>query len=479
MWFRNLILSVLVLLAISFSCMPERSYIEDSDAALVFTLDTVFFDTVFTTVGTVTKSFRVKNPHNKFVKIKEISLAGGGSSFFRLNVDGTSGIMFSGNEIAPHDSMYVFVEATLGENSSDDILRIQDSIVFVTNGNTQDVDLVAWGQDVNIFSRDSIHNSTTWTADKPYLIKDWIVIDADQTLTIEPGTRIYLHRDAYFIVDGTIQADGTLEEPILFKGDRLEKFYDDLPGQWGLIYFSDTSRNNSLNYVNVLGSTIGILISAPPEDGNPPDLRITNSTINHVSSFGLYALNASVYGENLVIGECGGSNVALFFAGSYEFIHCTFANYWRSFFSNRRLPALYIADYFIDIDSLGEQVLYVNENNFEKAEFKNTIIYGNERHELVLDSYLDAKMNYFFDHCLTRIDKEEYDYTQDPQFNFTINNYDPLLDSVPYSYQLDTLSPAIDAGLLEHAILVPFDQNGESRVSDAGPDIGAYERIEE
>lgn len=477
MCLRNLGISFLILAAISFSCMPERTYSEDSDAALLFTLDTVFFDTVFTTIGTATKSFKVKNPHKDFIKISEITLAGGNSSFFRINVDGSSGVSFSGYEIAPNDSMYVFVEATLGENISDDILRIQDSIVFQTNGNVQDVDLVAWGQDVHIYSRDSIHNSTTWTAQKPYLIKDWIVIDPDQTLTIEPGTKIYLHRNAFFIVEGTVEANGTLEEPILFKGDRLEKFYDDLPGQWGLIYFADTSKNNTLDYVTINGSTIGILISAPPEDGTPPDLRITNSTINHVSSFGLYALNASVYGENLVIGECGGSNVALFFAGSYEFIHCTFANYWRSFFSNRRLPALYMADYFIDIDSLGDEILYVNENNFDKAEFKNTIIYGNERHELVLDSYLDSKMNYFFDHCLTRMDTEEYDYTQDPQFNVTINNYDPKLDSVPYSYQLDSLSPAIDAGLIDHAITVPFDQNGESRVSDEGPDIGAFERI--
>jgi len=138
-----------------------------------------------------------------------------------------------------------------------------------------------------------------------------------------------------------------------------------------------------------------------------------------------------------------------------------------------------MADYFIDIDSTGEEILYVNESNFEKAEFKNTIIYGNERHELVLDSYNGSQMNYLFDHCLTKIDREEYDYTTDPKFVFTINNYDPKLDSVPWSYQPDTLSPVIDAGLIDWAIQVPFDLNGESRVSDAAPDIGAYERIEQ
>ncbi|MCK4751345.1 MAG: hypothetical protein KAT15_30010, partial [Bacteroidales bacterium] len=132
---RQILIIAFIALAFSFACQPERSYVEDSEARLSFTLDTVFFDTVFTTVGTVTESFRIKNPHNQFVMIDEISLAGGASSVFRINVDGEPGTNFSNVEIAPKDSMYVFVEATLDPNEADDILRIQDSIVFLTNGN--------------------------------------------------------------------------------------------------------------------------------------------------------------------------------------------------------------------------------------------------------------------------------------------------------------------------------------------------------
>ena len=125
-------------LAMLLACQPERSYVEDSESRLAFTLDTVYFDTVFTTIGTVTKSFRIKNPHNQFIKIDEIYLAGGSSSVFRINVDGVPGTTFSNMEIAPKDSMFVFVEATLDPNGLDDILRIQDSVVFLTNGNLQD-----------------------------------------------------------------------------------------------------------------------------------------------------------------------------------------------------------------------------------------------------------------------------------------------------------------------------------------------------
>ena len=51
--------------------------------------------------------------------------------------------------------MYIFVEATLDPNIDPDILRIQDSITFSVNGNLQDIDLVAWGQDVHLL-RDSV-----------------------------------------------------------------------------------------------------------------------------------------------------------------------------------------------------------------------------------------------------------------------------------------------------------------------------------
>ena len=60
MGIRNFLILVLIPLALFFSCQPERNFIEESDAKLEFTLDTLFFDTVFTTIGTATKAFKVK-----------------------------------------------------------------------------------------------------------------------------------------------------------------------------------------------------------------------------------------------------------------------------------------------------------------------------------------------------------------------------------------------------------------------------------
>ena len=157
---------------------------EDPDAKLAFTVDTLYFDTVFTTIGTVTKSFRIKNPNNQFIKIDEITLAGGKSSVFRINVDGVPGTRFSDLEIAPRDSMFVFVEATLDPNETADILLIQDSILFLTNGNLQDIDLVAWGQDVHIIRGGYLDEPVTWTNDKPYLIIDYLYVDSLSSLPL-------------------------------------------------------------------------------------------------------------------------------------------------------------------------------------------------------------------------------------------------------------------------------------------------------
>jgi hypothetical protein len=207
-----------------------------------------------------------------------------------------------------------------------------------------------------------------------------------------------------------------------------------------------------------------------------PDLEISSTIINRMSFSGIYALNAAVSGSNLVVGDCGSSSVALIHSGDYMFTHCTFANYWPNGFSNRTLPALLLMDYFVTYDEDGLPLLYEN-GVFENATFLNSIIYGSKAMELLIESYNNLQLNYQFDYCLTRIHEDSLSYLDDPLFTNIINNEDPLFDSIPVVYELDSLSPAIDAGLPAHATEFPLDLNGNSRLDDAAPDMGAYEWI--
>ncbi len=62
-------------------------------------------------------------------------------------------------------------------------------------------------------------------------------------------------------------------------------------------------------------------------------------------------------------------------------------------------------------------------------------------------------------------------FNESPEFIQTMSAYE-------YNYELDSLSAAQNRGALSTAYQFRKDFYGNSRFSDEGPDIGAYERIE-
>jgi hypothetical protein len=60
-----------------------------------------------------------------------------------------------------------------------------------------------------------------------------------------------------------------------------------------------------------------------------------------------------------------------------------------------------------------------------------------------------------------------------------LRNINPRFKN-PYkgSFELDTLSVIKDFGKSSYARLFPSDIKGTSRITDAGPDLGAFERVE-
>jgi hypothetical protein len=149
------------------SCEKETFY-EDSDAALQFSVDTVYFDTVFTSFGTTTKWLKVYNPYRQAVKISSVQLSGSTASAYRLNIDGTPAPEASDVIIKSKDSLFIFIEATIDPANQDSPLAVEDSILFTLNGNLQKVHLLAWGQDVHLINGE-ILETQTWTSGKPYL----------------------------------------------------------------------------------------------------------------------------------------------------------------------------------------------------------------------------------------------------------------------------------------------------------------------
>ena len=119
----------------------------------------------------------VYNNHKKSIKIEDIRLGRGENSPYRINIDGEPTTKITDYTLLPNDSIYIFVDITINPDNPDLLFIEKDSITFLTNGNMQDIKLVAWGQDAH-FLRDSMLTGTiVWENDKPYVISNHIGVD--------------------------------------------------------------------------------------------------------------------------------------------------------------------------------------------------------------------------------------------------------------------------------------------------------------
>jgi len=457
-----------------FSCKDEK-YITSSDVKLRFSVDTVMFDTVFTTLGSTTQNLKIYNRYNQKVLISSIKLAKGERSNFSLNINGVAANEVHDLEIAPFDSLYIFVEVTVDPNGQNLPLVVKDSIVFETNSNQQDVDLVAWGQDFKLIKQQRL-KSTTWTNEKPYLVYNYAFVDSNETLTIEQGTKIYFHKDAGLYVKGRIIAKGTVQSPIIFQGDRLEDAYANVPDQWSQILLYSGSKNNEFTNVEIKNGNIGLQIGNIEDEGFAT-VKLSNTKIQNMAYAGIFALKSEIAAENCLITNCGSFAVALLVGGSYEFTHTTIANYWGGYSSKARSTPSLLIQNFVSVKK--DKPDYVGD--LVKANFGNCIITGNafDGNELLLDKRNDALFNYKFDRCILQV-ADTFKTSNADHFVNILKGINPKFVD-PYNkfnFELDTLSPAKDSGKVIIARLVPLDLKGQDRLIDKGPDLGALERLE-
>ncbi len=454
----------IILSAFLISC-SEKHYVDNDNIKLIFSEDTIHFDTVFTTIGTITRELRVINPYSGWVKVDEIRLAGESSSYYRLNIDGAPAQGVRDVEIAPGDSIFIFIDVIIDPVNSDNPIAITDSIVFSLYNSQQDVDLVAWGQDINLINGEKVQ-TTTWVSDKPYVIYNSMMVDTNQTLTIKEGAQLLFHRGSTMYVAGNVLVEGSVESPVIFTSDRLEGLYNDIPGQWGGVYFINGSTGNIIENLIIQNAETGLHLGNPGSVDIAPDLEIGNSVIQHMTVSGLSSLGGTITASNCVITHCGYYCVFIAKGGTYDFTHCTINNLWD--YGVRVSPAVLISDFF-DYD----EVRYTGE--LVRTGFYNSVIYGSMESEISVVSLTGNPLNCLFDRNILKLEiTEGWD-----GYNFEncIINSDPLyISGINYDFRPDTLSPMVDAGLVNYGTLYPNDIRGYSRVIDEAPDIGAYER---
>lgn len=452
---------------------------------LSFSQDTVIFDTVFTTIGSVTRQFKVYNNSSSEVVISSIFLAGGQQSKYRINVDGVPGLAFGNVRIRGNDSMFVFVDVTLDPNNLGAPALVTDSVVFVTEGVQQDVDLAACGWDADFYFPTNYLPGlgsysiiecpfATWTSARPVVIYGTAVVDSACVLNIEAGTRVFSHKHSGILVyrDGTMHVNGTLGNEVIFASDRLDEFYSDQAGEWDRIWYSQGSKDNTMNYAIIKNGNVGVQVDFFNESSSSPTLVIRNTIIENMAGAAIFAQTAKIDAYNCVFGNGGQFSAALTIGGVYNFRHCTFANYWVN--GNRQTPTLLQNNWY---EFQGQT--YAFDYN---AYFGNCIIYGNNLNELGIDRNASAAFQFKFDRCLLRLRPQDVDVSDPMQYSDVILNENPKFkDPTKHDFELDTLSPAKDLGFMSIVNAMPelqSDIKGSSRTMDSGPDLGAYERQE-
>ena len=500
---------IVLIIIIASSCRKDFTTVA-SFGSLEFSKDTVFLDTIFTNIGSATYNLKVYNKSNKAITIPQISLENGENSNYRLNVDGIPGKSFEDIDILANDSIFVFIETTIDFSTITDPLYT-DKLLFDNGNNQQDVDLITLVQDAtfifpgrspitmeidaipldqnnSIQGRYLTDEELIFTNEKPYVIYGFAAVPTNKTLTIEAGAKLNFHNNSGLIIEknATLKVNGTINEKIIFEGDRIfngdlllegdNPDYSTTPGQWGTIWLRAGSRDNEINHAEIKNALIGILIDSIGSN-NEPTLKITNSEIYDNSNFGILGRETNIEANNLVIGSAGEASFAGTFGGTYNFTHCTFANYWNG---TRALPAVLVNNFIEYTDENGQDI--IETRNLNAANFSNCIVEGNNNVEFLIDIINSGDaFNYNINNCLLKFNDFNNSFENNNQIDFEdvshyqnniINGTPDFKDTETNEFIIGENSDAVNKATTSSIII---DILGVNRISS--PDIGAYQHI--
>lgn len=509
-------ISIVIAALISFvaSSCTKIKYANDPESILEFSKDTLMFDSVFTTIGSVSLYLSVINPNDNALLVEDIYLEGGLESPYRINVDG-QGLDSIGNPlthvedvtILPGDSMYIFVEVTVDPTNSSSSFICEDAITFLTNSVEQEVKLIAYGRNAyfhhqpgNWFNYNDppeqvLECEEVWTSDLPHVVYGPLRVEPGCSLTIEAGAEVYVHKGSgIWIQGGTLNVEGTLNEKVVFQGDRLEDLYVDEAGQWGLefpiefeyegenVYFTvsrggvwlDRSADSNIDHAVFKNGTIGLWVDSVAT-GSTNSLYISNTEITNMSAIGLLSQGGHIKGVNNLFTDCGEACGAFTIGGKIEMHLSTFANYWAGG-AVRQGPSVFLSDWYQS--SEGD----IHRPFEEGTEFRNCIIWGNnantEDHDELVASIYNASI---YDDALINkcgVDVQDDDFPLSILNDCTTDIDPPFMSTITRDFRLNG-NNSVWEGISSIPEFTPADVStdilGMPR-STFSPDLGCYER---
>lgn len=199
----------------------------------------------------------VYNRNSSGILISEVTLSGRDAECIRVNVDGAPLERFVPVEIRANDSVIILASAVPERDA------LQADLNIRVNSVTRTIPIAAAVHTPLTLTDAVVKENLTLSGE--VRLFGTLTVEVAATLTITPGTTIYMHDKASVTVNGTVVAEGTPSLPITVCGDRFgfvaaDIPYSILPGQWkGWII--NSSAGNSLSHTSMVNSADGLVLA--------------------------------------------------------------------------------------------------------------------------------------------------------------------------------------------------------------------------
>lgn len=430
---RRLFFFLFTIAALLTACSDNDSFSTAVGNRLTIAEDTIRFDTLFSTVPSVTQAFWIHNHSGDGIRIATARLERGSQSGYRVNVDGTYlnpvGTDF---EVRKGDSLLVFVEVTTRENHADEPQLVEDNLLLtLESGVVQSINLRTYSWDALKIADLVVRRDTAIESSRP------IIVYGDG-IKVEQGARLKLRNTTFYFHDQAgIEAQGVLHaDSCVFRGDRLDRMfdylpYDRVPGQWEGITLSDHDGENRLTNCEIRNAVDALVCDSTK-------LVITNSIIHNSNGPGLQACNSV-----LTVSYCQFSNTlgdCLLLEGCQAQIdHCTLAQFYP-----------FSADH-------GAALSFATTQQPMVLSCTHTLITGYDGDVLMGQIHTDDPVvcEYHFADCILRTDSVDdaerferiiwetpKDSVQGTKHFKTVDE-----DNLYYDFSIDSISPAFQRGI--------------------------------
>lgn len=463
------------------ACTDDDSFTRSTNNRLTFSVDTLRMDTTFSRIPTATKTFWVYNRSGNGIRLSNVRLEKGNQTGFRVNVDGiylgqSSGFQVNDLEVRNKDSIRVFVELTSSTTGKEDPTLIEDNLLFtLESGVQQKVNLNAYSWDAEVIDDWEIKNDTSIQSTRPIMVRKSITIARHASLHIGAGTKIYFANSAGIDVYGQLFIDGTAENNVVLRGNRLDNMFDYLPydrvsGQWRGIHFYESSYGNQILYTDLHSAYNGIVC----DSANVEYLKVAlkYSTVHNCQGYGIFAVNSRLQIYNSQISNT--LNDCLAIVGGHTVIaHSTLAQFYP--FDSKRGYAFSLTDTYNG-----------KEYGLNIFKMQNTLATAYAADAILIALKNEKNKNYIFENTILRKSKPKeinaqrykniiWEETTDTVSGGEKNFVKVDAEKQAYDFHLSEKSKARDAGVTLSLGISTTDRDGTTR--SGNPDIGCYEYV--